>query len=94
MSTTNAGASPPAHTIRKHSLKTSIWRNETRNGSMYNVRSFAGWPCNWRSNSAWSPRRRRHRNELRPHRKLPHAPRERKKSRASCNLPGHRERAA
>ncbi len=27
----------PAQTIRKHSLKASIWRNETRNGLLYNV---------------------------------------------------------
>ena len=33
----SAAGNQPAHTIRKHSLKASIWRNETRNGSMYNV---------------------------------------------------------
>ena len=27
----------PVHAIRKHSLKASIWRNETRSGAMYNV---------------------------------------------------------
>src|SRR4051812_41324676 len=27
----------PVHAIRKHSLKASIWRNDTRNGPMYNV---------------------------------------------------------
>jgi hypothetical protein len=31
------GGNQPAHTIRKHSLKASIWRNETRNGCLYNV---------------------------------------------------------
>ena len=37
MPTAPPAGNQPAHTIRKHSLKASIWRNETRNGSMYNV---------------------------------------------------------
>jgi hypothetical protein len=38
MSTPSApSGNQPAHTIRKHSLKASIWRNETRNGCLYNV---------------------------------------------------------
>jgi hypothetical protein len=27
----------PVHTIRKHSLKVSIWRNDTKNGIMHNA---------------------------------------------------------
>ncbi len=33
----SAGSNAPVQTIRKHSLKASIWRNETRNGPLYNV---------------------------------------------------------
>jgi hypothetical protein len=32
-----SGGNAPVHAIRKHSLKASIWRNDTRNGAMYNV---------------------------------------------------------
>jgi len=33
----SSASNGPAHAIRKHSLKASIWRNETRSGAMYNV---------------------------------------------------------
>ena len=32
-----AANNAPVQTIRKHSLKASVWRNETRNGPLYNV---------------------------------------------------------
>jgi hypothetical protein len=31
------GANKPVHSIRKHSLKATIWRNPTRNGPIFNV---------------------------------------------------------
>src|SRR6202041_2288982 len=34
--TTTASANAPVHAIRKHSLKVSIWRNETQAGVIYN----------------------------------------------------------
>jgi hypothetical protein len=34
---TESGGNQPVHTIRKHSLKVSIWKNETRGGPMYNA---------------------------------------------------------
>ena len=33
----SAGGNPPAFSIRKHGLKATVWRNETRNGALYNV---------------------------------------------------------
>lgn len=35
--TTQTGNNAPVHSFRKHSMKASIWRNETKNGPMYNV---------------------------------------------------------
>jgi len=35
--TSPAKANAPVHAIRKHSLKVSIWRNETSAGVIYNV---------------------------------------------------------
>jgi hypothetical protein len=34
--TSSTGNNGPVHSFRKHSLKASIWRNDTRNGVMYN----------------------------------------------------------
>lgn len=35
--TSPTGNNGPVHSFRKHSMKASIWRNETKIGPMYNV---------------------------------------------------------
>jgi hypothetical protein len=35
--TSTASANAPVHSIRKHSMKVAIWRNETPNGVAYNA---------------------------------------------------------
>ncbi len=35
--TQTTGKNTPVHSFRKHSMKVSIWKNDTRNGAMYNV---------------------------------------------------------
>lgn len=50
-----SGANKPVHTVRHRSIKATIWRNETSNGSMYNVtvvRSYRDDAGEWKDSGS------------------------------------------
>jgi len=51
-------ANRPAQTIRYGAIKATIWRNPTRNGTMYSttvVRTFKGEGDEWRESHSFGP---------------------------------------
>jgi hypothetical protein len=51
-------ANRPAQTIRYGAVKATIWRNPTRNGTMYSttvVRTFKGEGDEWRESHSFGP---------------------------------------
>jgi hypothetical protein len=51
-------ANRPAQTIRYGAIKATIWRNPTRNGTMYSttvIRTFKGEDDEWRESHSFGP---------------------------------------